>query len=39
VRACAFIGLDAMFAITALAHADGVLPFGVGRLLVVHRSA
>ena len=33
VLAGAFIGLGAMFATTVLAGADGVLPFGVSRLL------
>lgn len=33
VLAGAFIGLGAMFATTVLAGADGVLPFGVARLL------
>jgi formate transporter len=33
VLAGAFIGFGAMFATTVLAGADGVLPFGVGRLL------
>ena len=33
VLAGAFIALGAMFATTVLAGADGVLPFGVGRLL------
>lgn len=33
VLAGAFIGLGGMFATTVLAGADGVLPFGVGRLI------
>ncbi|MGA2565928.1 MAG: formate/nitrite transporter family protein [Pseudolabrys sp.] len=33
VLAGAFIALGAMFATTVLAGADGVIPFGVGRLL------
>lgn len=33
VLAGAFIGLGAMFATTVLAGADGILPFGIGRLL------
>ena len=33
VLAGAFIGLGAMFSTTVLAGADGVLPYGVGRLL------
>lgn len=33
ILAGAFIGLGAMFATTVLAGADGVLPFGVGRLI------
>src|SRR3974377_1851154 len=33
VLAGAFIGLGAMFATTVLAGVDGVLPFGVSRLL------
>ena len=33
VLAGAFIGLGAMFATTVLAGAEGVLPFGVSRLL------
>ena len=33
ILAGAFIGLGAMFAITVLAGADGVLPFGAGRLI------
>ena len=33
ILAGAFIGLGAMFATTVLAGADGVLPFGAGRLI------
>src|SRR5215204_5692175 len=33
ILAGAFIGLGAMFATTVLAGADGILPFGVARLL------
>ena len=34
----AFIGLGAMFATTVLAGTDGVVPFGVSRLLAGFRS-